>query len=277
MESRGFLHIKDAFSRRSIELLFEYFRKIYLQGDEVEYKYVNYDNHSGLISPSTNASHSHTFLENIKEHLNGYNFNVNSNNRTVFQLYNRHQNPNIAITNQKLDDGTHLGKLYSRESMNFVKDFFTKNKKFVENLVSLNKKIFPFLSKYPVHEYTKLFVNRPGCADQEVHCDLPNETEHRNVIYIIIPLNDCNEDMGTTVFYDNKRVGKYFVKDESWFNKGKLENFDQDMKKNFKLAEYNVPFQIGDAILFFGDSIHRGTRNKSDKSRFFLHTAWTKN
>lgn len=117
----------------------------------------------------------------------------------------------------------------------------------------------------------------PNCADQEVHCDLPNATKQRNTIYIIIPLNDCDEHMGTTVFYDDKHVGKYSTKDESWFNKGHLENLDDKMRKEFKLAEYNVPFQVGDAILFFGDSIHRGTRNQSTKTRCFLHVAFQKN
>ena len=278
MESSGFLHFKDVFSRRSIELLYDYVINIDLQEETLKYIHVSYDYNSGVMkTPTKNASNSQTFFENIKEHLNGYNFNVNSNNRIVFQLYNKNQNPDISVSNQKLPDGTFLAKLYSRESMNFVKNFFAKNKQFIENLVSLNKKLYPYLSIYPVHEYTKLFINRPNCLDQEVHCDQPDEIE-RNTMYLIIPLNDCDEDMGTTVFYDNRQVKKYFTKgDDSWYNKGLVKNLDNDQKKIFELAEYNVPFQVGDAIIFFGDTIHRGTRNQSKKSRLFLHMAFQKN
>jgi ectoine hydroxylase-related dioxygenase (phytanoyl-CoA dioxygenase family) len=273
----AFLHMKNTFSRRSIELLFDHVKKIHSQEVLVYHKNVSYDENSGSITPLHNQSNSQSCFEDIKDHLTGYNFNVNSNNRTVFQLYNAIQNRELALNDQKLQDGTVLGRLYSRESMNVVKNFFAKNKQVIENLVCLNKKLYPFLTEYPIHQYTKLFANMPNCPDQELHCDFPDETEHRNTIYIIIPLNDCDKDMGTTVFYDNNYVGKYFVKDESWYNKGKIENLDENVKEEFKLAEYNVPFKIGDAVIFFGDSIHRGTRNQSGKIRYFLHMAWRKN
>lgn len=280
LESRGFLHIKDGFSRRSVATLYDHFRKLDLQ-ESIKFKYVSYDQNSGLLKNPKKSlkvgSDSESSFENLKDHLSSYNFNVNSVERTVIQLFNLRCNSDIAVSNQKLPDGTLLAKLYSIESMNFVKDFFSKNKQLVENVVFLNKKLHPYLSIYPVHKYTKLFFNMPNCADQEVHCDLPIETNHRNTIYIIIPLNDCDEHMGTTVFYDNRCAGKYFTKDESWFNKGHIESLDDNMKHDLKSAEYDVPFQMGDAIVFFGDSIHRGTRNQSKKTRCFIHMAFSKN
>lgn len=273
----GFVHLQDVFSRRSIEILYDYIGKINFDERLVEFKYASYDEKSGLFKPPGLVQ---GFREpdpkplTLKDHLTGYNHNVNSDKRCVLQLYNQNH-VTVDLTERKLANGTVLARKYTQETVNFLKTFFLRNKQFVENLVVHNKKLYPFLCKYPVHKYTKLFVNEPNCGDQEVHCDQPDQTE-RDTMYLIIPLDDCDKDMGTTVFYDNKHVGKYFTNGDSWFNKGHVENFDNEMKKDFELAEYNVPFQVGDAIVFFGDTMHRGTCNRSKKSRKFLHIAWTK-
>jgi|TARA_B110000240_G_C13412780_1_gene415926 hypothetical protein len=262
MESHGFVHIKNVFPRKSIEIVSNYLQQIDFNEKSIEYNNISYDDKNGIIKDLKCETIG------MKDYLVGYNFNVNSDQRTVIQMY---------YTGLDGDAGDvpnpYLGKLCSNDTMRNVKQFSRRNKQMIENILSQTNELYPYLSKYPKHDYTKLFINEPGCKDQELHCDDPEDIE-REKMYIIIPLNDCDTDMGTTIFYDANHVGKYLTNDESWYNKGPLENLNGKIKEDFQLAEYNVPFQIGDAVLFFGDSVHRGTCNRSDKNRLFLHLAF---
>ena len=277
---RGFVHIEDAFTRKSIDILHDAFTTIDFEEDAIKFQYVGYDEKSGSITRPTTPDGRLIFqgleTESLRDHFKAYNFHVNSQGRTVIQLYNEKQNPDLQVSEERLPDGNLLGRVLSTSTMDYVARFFAKNKQLIENLVTRNKKLYQYFREYPVHEYTKLFLNEPGCANQEVHCDKPVEDTRRNTMYVVIPLNDCDEDMGTTIFYDNALVAKYFTGEDAWFNRGNVENFGNEMKKDFETAEYNVPFKAGNAILFFGDSIHRGTRNISSKTRVFLHMAWRK-
>lgn len=274
---QGFFHIKNAFSEKSVEILYKCLKIDDVEKSSVKYQWITYNHESDLIKPlrDNETDQQSWHFENMIDYLRGYNFNVNSDQRTVFQLYNRNINPNCTVSDEKLPDGTSLGRLYSNDSIDKVRELFSRNEQFVNNLLSQNKTLYPYMSEYPIHEYTKLFINRPGCNDQEVHCDSPLDNE-RDSMYIIIPLTDCDEDMGTTVFYEDRRIRKYINTDESWYNKGLVEQLNNDMKNDFESSEYNVPFKAGDAVIFFGDTAHRGTRNRSDKPRLFLHVGLKK-
>ena len=57
-----------------------------------------------------------------------------------------------------------------------------------------------------------------------------------------------------------------------------FDNKEKDIKeqKDFLRAEYKEPIKFGDILIFKGDTFHKGSKNLSEETRYFLHLRYQK-
>lgn len=274
LKKNGFEHIPNAFTRKSIELISNYFMKsnfskfeyiihydVVLQDDIIKHgKY--YDEDDFIENFKIN---SEKLSMNLFEALHSENVYVNNENRSVTQIstnliyngipkYQKNKNKNES-DQQTISIRDHFDLIY-------VTNFIKMNIKLIGNLI-FNNVLHNYLKDYLFFD-AKIFINKPGCKNQEIHADAPNEDN----MLLLIPLNDCDINHGTTVFYDNAIVQKY-AKPDLW-KLGNIDTLEAEMKTNFEKAQYKVPFKIGDAVLFNTKTFHNGTSNTSNSNRIFL-------
>lgn len=205
---------------------------------------------------------------NGKDRLDGHNPFINNSGRTVIQVYqyDRLHDDNICI-------GAH------------EREYNLQNKDAIERSVSDSQHLESLLKDYRL-DHAKLFFNHPGCDTQEIHCDFADDFGVRDFLYMLIPLNNCNDNMGTTVFYYSYKVLDYLLAANPFLLPICINeevqtiiedvNSSCDLNQVFSDSTYKKSFKIGEALLFLGDTYHQGTSNHSKDIRKFLYTGWTK-
>ena len=127
----------------------------------------------------------------------------------------------------------------------------------IDNLIFTNSHLYRYIHDHD-HFFSKLFVNKHGCQDQEFHADLLHENYMDDII-LLIPLNDCHDQMGTTEIIDNTFLHKYSIEKN---NKTKLieiqslldddtivKPYQNIMNQDLIKSVFQSYFKVGDAIL----------------------------
>ena len=199
---------------------------------------------------------------NLFEALHSENYYVNNENRSVTQISTNLNSGIPKYIKHKNESDQQTISIRDNSDMIYLINFIKMNIKLIGNLI-FNNVLHNYLKDYLFFD-AKIFINKPGCKTQEIHADAPNEDN----LLLLIPLNDCDTDHGTTAFYDNAIVQKY-AKPDLW-KLGNIDTLESEMKSNFEKAQYKVPFKIGDAVLFNTRTFHNGTCNTSNSNRVFL-------
>lgn len=243
IHERGFLHLKNIFTIKSLDLVSKYINSIRYD-DKIKY----FDKANGKQS-----------YETLKDHLCGENYLVHNSSRDVVQIYLE----NALINNDQSQ------KIYDEYDVENISELFSKSYKIIANLIEYSNELYRILNSYCLTTI-KVFNNKPKCNTQEIHCDDPND----NAIILLVPLVDCDILMGTTILYDDKFVKKYFKKDQ--YKLGYLEELNDNMREDFLKGKYEEIFSKGDAILFKSTTFHSGSHNMSKDTRKFLHIVFEK-
>ena len=74
------------------------------------------------------------------------------------------------------------------------------------------------------------------------------------------------------LFYNNEIVNKY-KKNKNMKELINFDNIEKDIEeqKDFLRAEYKSSIKVGDILIFKGDTFHKGSKNLSEETRYFLH------
>ena len=117
--------------------------------------------------------------------------------------------------------------------------------------------------------YMEIYKDSP---EQEVHQDSP---EGMNRIFITIPLEKTDILMGPTIFYNEEKVGKYRVNQESEGggkegNIGYIKEMDKEKRGDFEKARTQSELEEGDITIHRDMTYHSGGENKTSKTRKFL-------
>ena len=272
--SKGFIHISNVFTKKSIDILTNFYVK-YNFNELIHYDIVSEENFKANINKLDIDEIIDNFRINDKQesmgmdiYLSGKNFYVNNDNREVIQL-STNLNNGLQLFRFVKKEGTEekFAFIFDRTDIQYVLNFMFINMKYIDNLLTGNNVLYKYLRGYNFID-SKIFINKPGCKNQEIHCDSPNE----NNLLLLVPLSDCDDNSGTTVLFDNEIVAKYLKP-----NLYKLGNFESDeMKEDFSKSEYKKPFKIGDAIIYNTKTFHYGSQNISDKNRMFLSILFEK-
>ena len=262
LNKNGFLHIKNILSEKIINNIIEHIKKF-------DYNYTIYVYSINLSNfRKTNKA---PIPISFGTYLNGYNHYVKSYNRKVIQLWYRFPPERIKNKIIRYKDSS-LGYLIHKDGINHIQKYYQDNQRFFYNIFNntILKKYFKNLEILSI----KYFINEPGCDEQEIHID---DDLHKEIIYLTIPLN-YHEKFGTTSIYNNNIVNKY-KKNKSnneLHNMGNLNDFNTEQKNDFLKAEYKEPIQFGDILIFKGDTFHKGSKNLSEETRYFLHLRYQK-
>lgn len=240
INNKGFLHLRNIFSLRSIELVLKYVTNI-----QYDYKINFFDKNTKSES-----------YETLGNHLYGNNNTIQKEEkRVVIQLFLE----NAMIDNTK-------NRQYDKEDLEYVQNLFKNSYKIVSNLIECSNDLYKVLHTYCMST-VKIYFAKPDCEDQEIHCDAPNE----DAIILLIPLIDYDLKMGTTVLFDKNYLERYDKESFFYFDTIGIES-----KHDFEKAKYDVNFKVGDAILFKSDTFHFGGKNMSNHDRIFLHLVFEK-
>ena len=239
LNQKGFIHFKNIFDINEVNNYFKYIKSI---------------DYNKKIKYNTNQI---TNIKPLKNYLLGYNPNVSNKNKDVIQLY-------AIIINETL-----TRSLIFKNEKQPIYDMNMTNLQLLTKLIN-NSILSQLLNEYYVLSI-KYFINKPNSNEQEIHCDDPIKKYGEEII-CVIPLN-YNSNGGTTTFYNNEFVNKYknISNKRKLYNIGYFDNLSENIKKDFLNAEYKHIFNIGDCILFKGDTFHNGTKNKSNYNREFLY------
>jgi len=255
LNNNGFIHFKNAINIDKLHLFLNYIKSIDFNTNNIKYNTVNNKNINYM---------------SLKKCLSGINTNVTCNKKDVIQLYSSNPFPFnkylLFQEQKKLPREYQTPYKISYEHKTFIENFYNNNYNFIYSLFQTST-IHNLIHKYSIYSI-KYFINKPGCYEQEIHCDDPIN----KFIICIIPLN-YNLDGGTTSMYDNNIVNKFKnVNDiKSLFNIGFLYNLPDEKKKIFFKARYKTIFNIGDILIFNSDTFHNGTKNNSYVNREFLY------
>ena len=268
LEKEGFLVIPKAFSNKEVNLLSDHFKSVDYDR-KMHFKTIQWDEVRKDIHEQPSSTED---SESLSVFIDGHNVYVNCEGRVVRQLYMPIESVDkfkAAYPERRSEDGNYkIVKMFCDESMCFINDFFISNKKLLEKFIFTNKYVSKYTQGY-THMASKLFVNRPGCKDQEIHSD-----DLTPGLILIVPLNDCDNRMGTTILYNDNIVKKYNDSEELSF--GHIESKSASVKADFSKAQTLKYFKAGDAVLFKTTTFHRGTENLSNKDRVFIYMHFTK-
>lgn len=283
LKTNGFTYLPNVFTKKSIEILKKRFENFNFE-KQMHFQICHFD----LINKRFyDLPNSHLLSESISNFVRGENYNVNSKSRIVRQLY---MEGGIGKYKFKVPEAyTHdnryqIAHKYDIDHINNINLFFIQNKQIIDNLIFTNSHLYRYIHDHH-HFFTKLFVNKPGCQDQEFHADLLHENYMDDII-LLIPLNDCHDQMGTTEIIDNTFLHKYSIEKN---NKTKLieiqslldddtieKPYQNIMNQDLIKSVFQSYFKVGDAILLKNSTIHRGTKNISSHDRIFIHVSLRK-
>ena len=270
LETNGYVHLKDVFTRKSIEILRRYFLRLEYQRvmhyDIVE-EGVYVENISGGIGNVLKCKvNDHKLETTFGEIVEGSNQHANSFNREVYEIIpeNVRHVGNHLVTYSRDSRMITYARIFSEDSSLFYRDLLLTSKKYIENIVNMNKVLHPYLSSKYKLITARIFFNHPGCKTQEIHTDDSGDVE---TLVLIIPLTDFDVESRTTVIYVDRIVDEHTKKKSL----GQLETLSSERKMKFMRAAYRGEFQVGDVVMYKSTNYHQGTENTSDRDRIFVH------
>tara|TARA_X000000368_G_scaffold302742_1_gene241263 strand:+ start:169 stop:999 length:831 start_codon:yes stop_codon:yes gene_type:complete len=264
LNQKGFIHFKNIFDINKVNNYSEYIKSIDYE------KQIKYNN----ISYTNQIINGKPMFMSLKKFLLGHNIYISNKNRDVIQLYaiifnERLTKPFIQFNQPNIPINQRIRSLIFENERPSIYNINITNLQLLTTLIN-NSILSKILNDYYILSI-KYFINKPNSNEQEIHCDEPNNQYGEGII-CIIPLN-YNSNGGTTAFYNNEFVNKYknISNKQQLYNIGHVDNLSENIKKDFLNAEYKHIFNIGDCILFKGDTFHNGTKNKSNYNREFLY------
>lgn len=284
MKTNGFTYLPNVFTPKSIKLLKRRFDNFNFE-KQMHFQICHFD----CINQSFHdVPNSVSLSQSIADFVRGENYLVNSKSRTVHQLYSE---GGCGIYRFKVpeaytpDGRFQVAYRYDEDDITYINRFYLQNKQMIDNLIFTNSHLYKYVHDHDQF-FSKLFINKPGCQDQELHADLLNEY-YMNDIILLIPLNDSYEQMGTTEMLDDAFLHKHSV-DKN--NKNKLievqsllddsiekpNHVQEIIRQDLNKSKFRVYFKLGDAILLKNSTIHRGTKNISSNDRIFIHVSLRK-
>ena len=268
LNKNGFLHLTNVIDIEKIERMKEYIDNIdfnhMIYYDEYrlkENKWIKIESEMWWFKPIR------CFLERgDKNHENDF---VEKKNRRVLQIYKSNFKSLKNIIIRYKNDKT-LGYKVKDKSCEYLSNYYIINHTFFNKLFK-NTILDNYFKDYTLLE-VKYFINKPDCIEQKIHID---EVEPSNIC-VTIPLN-FNKDFGTTVMYNNEIVNKY-KKNKNMKELINFDNIEKDIEeqKDFLRAEYKSSIKVGDILIFKGDTFHKGSKNLSEETRYFLHLRYQK-
>lgn len=268
LNKNGFLHLTNVIDIEKIERMKEYIDNIdfnhMIYYDEYrlkENKWIKIESEMWWFKPIR------CFLE--RGDKNNENDFVEKKNRRVLQIYKSNFKSLKNIIIRYKNDKT-LGYKVKDNCCEYLNNYYIINHSFFNKLFK-NTILDYYFKDYTLLE-VKYFINKPDCIEQKIHID---EVEPSNIC-VTIPLN-FNEGFGTTIIYNNEIVNKY-KKNKNMKELINFDNKEKDIKeeKDFLRAEYKEPIKVGDILIFKGDTFHKGSKNLSEETRYFLHLRYQK-
>lgn len=264
LNQKGFIHFKNIFDINEVNNYSKYIKSIDYN-KKIKYNNISYTNQIINIKP---------MFISLKNYLLGHNHFISNKNRYVIQLYaitfnQRLTKPFIHYNQINIPTNKRIRSLIFENERPSIYNINMTNLQLLTKLIN-NSILSELLNEYYIMSI-KYFINKPNSNEQEIHCDEPKNTYGEQII-CIIPLN-YNSNGGTTAFYNNEFVNKYknISNKQKLYNIGHFDNLSKNIKKDFLNAEYKHIFNIGDCILFKGDTFHNATKNKSNYNREFLY------
>jgi len=265
IKSKGYLYLRNIITREKIIEIQKYIENIDFN-HSIKFNVVD-------ITKKTFVDNDHVLF--LGDFIDGHNNFVTGNiekDRQVFQLWQLAKDDRLNERNIQLSENNkNIGYNVKKESIDYVKDFFTKNKTFFDNTI-INYLLNIGILKNTYLTSIKLFYNLPNCCEQEIHIDDIED----DISYLTIPLN-FHEKYGNTVVYDNRYVNKYKkIISKNLLNFGYINTYNEEKKNDFLKAESKEMLNVGDILVFGGHTFHKGEKNMSKYPRMFLHLRFKK-
>ena len=259
LNKQGFIHMKNTLSINIIAEIYEYLNNI-------NFNYIIYHDKINLIKKR--KMNTIPVKMSLQTFLDGHNIHIKQYNRKVYQLWLPQFEKWKIMPIFYFDNDKNIGSLIQDKSMNYVIALCVNNQK-VFNKLFTTTNLQNIFKNYNIMGI-KYFINEPGCDEQEIHTD----DIYGDTIFVTIPLN-FHKNFGTTSVYNNQIVNKYkniyINKKRNLNNIGNINDFNVEEKIDFLKAEYKESINIGDILIFKGDTFHKGGKNLSDETRHFIH------
>ncbi len=271
LDVNGYVHIKNVFTRRSIDILRNFIIGIdfhnTMQYDIVEQSVYEKNISNGIQYVLKFKQNDIELSTTFGDIIEGSNMHADSLKRDVFELVPetvKHVERRLIL--QSCDSDRLYYRIFNEERTIFHRDVIMKTSNYIHNLIDTNKAMYSYINKCTLIT-ARVFFNRPGCLTQEIHIDDSLET-----LVVIIPFTDFKKNSGTTIVYDNHIV------DEQMKHKtiGHFNELSAERKEKFGMASYKPELNIGDVLIYKSTNYHHGTENCSNEDRVFLHLSYQK-
>ena len=272
LEKNGYVHLKNVFTRKSIDILQNFVISIDFQ-NTMQYDIVEqsvYENNisNGIQYVLKLKQNDIELFTTFGDIIEGSNMHANSLKRDVYELVPETvRHVERRFISRSCDSDRIYYRIFNEESSIFHRDVIMKTSKYIHNLIDTNITLYSYLHNCTLIT-ARVFFNRPGCLTQEIHIDDSVET-----LVVIIPFTDFNKNSGTTIVYDDHIVDEQ-MKDKTI---GHFHELSIKRKEKFGMASYKPELNIGDVLIYKSTTYHHGTENISNENRVFLHLIYAIN